>query len=187
MAAVFLDRDGVVVSSLLGPDGRPHPPRHRCDVALEPDARHSIQRLRSASFATIVVTNQPDIARGLLTPEDAAEINVHVETTLELDGTYVCPHDNGAACRCRKPRPGLLLTAAAERQIDLGRSWLIGDRWVDIAAGRAAGVRPVLLERAYSWMPTSIGSPPPDLRPDATATSLRQCVDIVMRDGARPC
>jgi D-glycero-D-manno-heptose 1,7-bisphosphate phosphatase len=96
-----------------------------------------------------------------------------------LDDILVCPHDGADRCPCRKPKPGLLLTAARRHGIDLSRSWLIGDRWVDVAAGRAAGVRTVLLERPYSWDPTSSDQPPDCLVPTEVTATLREAVALV--------
>ena len=172
-SAVFLDRDGVVNDTLLE-GGEPHPPSSRADVVIPDDVRPAIATLRDAGFKLIIVTNQPDVARGRITLAAVDEINQYLSGTLGLDGVYACVHDGPDGCECRKPRPGMLVRAARELKLDLETSWLIGDRWVDIAAARAAGVRSVLLERSYSWAPTSAGSPPPDLVPTVAVSSIMQ-------------
>jgi D-glycero-D-manno-heptose 1,7-bisphosphate phosphatase len=99
---------------------------------------------------------------------------------LGLDKVYCCPHDNTDRCGCRKPQPGMLLDAARDLDLDLPSSWLVGDRWVDLAAASAAGVRGVLLERPYSWDPTSAGEPPSDLHSAWSAPTLAGCVDHIL-------
>ena len=172
-SAVFLDRDGVVNDTSLE-GGEPRPPRSRVDVVIPDDVRPAVATLRDAGFTLIIVTNQPDVARGRVTLEAVDEINQYLVSTLGLDGVYACVHDGSDGCECRKPKPGMLVRAARDLELDLATSWLIGDRWVDIAAARAAGVRSVLLERPYSWAPTSAGSPPTDLVPTFTVPSIMQ-------------
>jgi histidinol-phosphate phosphatase family protein len=176
--AVFLDRDGVLNEVRLD-DGIPRPPRSVSDLRLANGATEALDRLRDAGFALIVITNQPDVPRGETTREIVDEINAALQARLPLDGIYTCFHDTGDDCDCRKPRPGLILAAARDHSIDLDQSWLIGDRWVDIAAGRSAGVRTVILERSYSWRPTHEGPPPPQLHADAVGADLSECVAAI--------
>jgi D-glycero-D-manno-heptose 1,7-bisphosphate phosphatase len=177
--AVFLDRDGVLVKvqasgETLNPSLRPS------DVELLPGVTESVQRLREAGFTMIVVTNQPDVARGLLDMVTLHRIHDRLIETLAVDAIYYCPHDNDAQCRCRKPKPGLILRAAEEWHIDLGASFLIGDRWVDLAAAEAAGVVPVLLETPYTWDPTSAGAPQGVATPRFSSQSLKDCTDFIL-------
>ena len=174
-AAVFLDRDGVL--DQVDPNG--WGPLTLSDLQMLDEAPDAVRRLRGANFVTVVVTNQPDVARGSLTLATANAINDQVQQEAGVDFVYTCFHD-GDDCPCRKPRPGMLLDAAADLDLDLDRSWLIGDRWVDIEAGRAAGVRTVLLEAPYSWQPTGAGAPPDGLLPLHRAGSLGDCVDFVL-------
>jgi D-glycero-D-manno-heptose 1,7-bisphosphate phosphatase len=176
--AIFLDRDGVIVESRHDPGGS-SPPASVDDVAIPDGVAETLDLLREHGYVLVVITNQPDVARGTATRETVEAVNDHIRDLLPIDGVYTCFHD-GDGCPCRKPRPGLLLEAADDHDIDLDRSWLIGDRWVDIAAGRAAGVRTVLLERNYSWSPTSQERPPPDLHADAVGTDLPACVAAIM-------
>ena len=101
---------------------------------------------------------------------------------LGLDLAYECRHDDADDCACRKPRPGMLLDAAREHGLDLGASWMIGDRWVDVVAARAAGVHPVLLERPWSRRPSSRGLSPADLGDVQAEPTLAACVDRVLED-----
>jgi len=89
-----------------------------------------------------------------------------------------CPHDG--VDRCRKPAPGMLLDLALEFDVDLTRSYMIGDRWVDIAAAERAGVRPVLLETTYSWQPSGGADPPTNLAPEFRGATLESCVSFVL-------
>ena len=177
--AVFLDRDGVLNEVDLS-DGAPRSPRSLTDLRITREARPAIDELRAAGFALVVVTNQPDVARGTTPRAQVDVVNDHLRFELALDAVYCCVHDIADDCDCRKPRPGMLHRAALELGLDLASSWLIGDRWVDVAAARAAGVRELLLERPYSWEPTSAGAPPADLQPAASMPTLASCVDHIL-------
>jgi D-glycero-D-manno-heptose 1,7-bisphosphate phosphatase len=139
--AVFLDRDGVLNEAVLR-DGRPYPPVSPDEVVLRPGAAATCARLRAAGFLLVMVTNQPDIARGITTRAAVDRINDLLITELGLDAACVCPHDDADACGCRKPQPGLILDAADQYDVDLGASLMVGDRWGDIGGvetcGRAA-------------------------------------------------
>jgi D-glycero-D-manno-heptose 1,7-bisphosphate phosphatase len=147
--AVFLDRDGVLIRTFVR-DGIPHPPQSLEEFEILPGVFEAMSALRQHGFALLVVTNQPDVARGRQTREAVERINDHLMMRLPLDEIYVCYHDNADRCPCRKPAPGMLLRAAAEREIDLSRSFMVGDRGSDIAAGAAAGCRTFLVEQPYS-------------------------------------
>jgi D-glycero-D-manno-heptose 1,7-bisphosphate phosphatase len=176
---VFLDRDGVLNEVDLS-DGAPRPPRSLSDLRLALEARPAVDQLRAAGFALVVVTNQPDVARGTTPRGQVEAVNDFLRSELALDAVYCCMHDTTDECDCRKPRPGMLHRAALDLGLDLASSWLIGDRWVDIAAARAAGVRGLLLERPYSWEPTSAGAPPSNLEPAANMPTLAACVAHIL-------
>jgi D-glycero-D-manno-heptose 1,7-bisphosphate phosphatase len=146
--AVFLDRDGVL-NEVVVRDGLPYPPASLENLRLAPDAAASLARLKAAGFLLIVITNQPDVARGTQSRAIAEAMNRAIAAALPLDDFFTCWHDDADACPCRKPKPGLLLEAAARHAIDLSASFFIGDRWRDIDAGAAAGCRTVLIDRHY--------------------------------------
>jgi D-glycero-D-manno-heptose 1,7-bisphosphate phosphatase len=146
--AVFLDRDGVLNAAVVR-DGLPYPPRSVDEVEVLPGAEEACNRLRAAGFDLVVVTNQPDIARGTQTLEAVDHINNALLAALPLDEVVVCPHDDADDCDCRKPRPGMLRAAAQRRGIDLSASFMVGDRWRDVEAGIQAGCRTVFIDRDY--------------------------------------
>lgn len=147
--AVFLDRDGVLIRTFVR-DGVPHPPAGLDEMQILPGVSVALKELAAAHFKLIVVSNQPDVARGTQRQEVVDAMNVALQTTLPLDALYVCFHDDLQGCDCRKPAPGLLLAAAREHDIDLAGSFMVGDRWSDIAAGAQAGCRTLLIDRDYS-------------------------------------
>jgi len=170
--AVFLDRDGVLNDAIMR-NGRPYPPSCLSELRIVPDAASALGRLKAAGFLLIVVTNQPDVARGTQTREAVDSLNESVGAALPIDGFYTCFHDTADGCDCRKPAPGLLLRAAADWNIDLARSFLIGDRWRDIDAGSAAGCRNIWIDRQYDERhPTAL--------PDHRTTSLANAADWVL-------
>jgi D-glycero-D-manno-heptose 1,7-bisphosphate phosphatase len=119
-----------------------------------------------------VVTNQPDVARGLQRREVVEAINDQIRGRLGLDAVYTCYHDGRDACRCRKPKPGLLLEAAAQHLVDLPRSFMVGDRWSDVAAGQAAGCRSLLIRTDYSQAERCM--------PDAEVADLAQAATWIL-------
>ena len=146
--AIFLDRDGVLNDVILR-DGRPYSPASVEEVII-PDGVHKVcEKLRSHGFLLVVVTNQPDVARGVQDRQVVDDIHAFLRSRLPLDDIRVCYHDDDDECDCRKPKPGLLLAAARVWDIDLARSFMVGDRWRDIEAGRAAGCRTIFINRNY--------------------------------------
>jgi D-glycero-D-manno-heptose 1,7-bisphosphate phosphatase len=146
--AVFLDRDGVLNDALVR-DGKPFSPMTVAEVVIPPDVPDALARLRRNGFRLVMVTNQPNIARGSQSREAVYAINCHLQEFLGLDAAETCEHDDGDNCDCRKPKPGMLLRAAARDHITLAASFLVGDRWRDIEAGRRAGCRTVLIGDGY--------------------------------------
>lgn len=144
-AAVFLDRDGVLNENHEGYVLSWE------QVHLIPGSLAALTKLAQTSYVVVIVTNQSAIGRGLITPDAAKEINDRLVTRIEqyhgrIDGVYLCPHTPHDNCKCRKPKPGLLLRAARDLNIDLTRSWLIGDAITDLQAGIAVGVRALLVQ-----------------------------------------
>jgi D-glycero-D-manno-heptose 1,7-bisphosphate phosphatase len=184
-AAVFLDRDGVLNEVVVDGDVV-RGPTAASDLVVVPGAAGELARLAAAGYLLVVVTNQPDVARGRTTLESVESVHAALRRVVAVDEVLVCPHDAVDGCACRKPLPGMLLDAAARHDVDLGASWLVGDRWVDIAAGEAAGVRTLLLRRPWSWEATSAGHPPAGLTPTYAADTLRGCIDRVLDPNPRP-
>ena len=147
--AVFLDRDGVLNQAVVR-DGRPYPPASVEELHLLAGAEDACRRLAAAGWLLICVTNQPDIARGTQIRQRVDAINEALRRRLGLAAIRVCPHDDGDGCACRKPRPGLLLDAAVDFDIDLVSSIMVGDRWSDIEAGKRAGCRTVFIDHGYA-------------------------------------
>jgi D-glycero-D-manno-heptose 1,7-bisphosphate phosphatase len=171
-AAVFLDRDGVLNEAVVR-DGRPHPPRSADAVRLLPGVTEACAALAEAGLRLIVVTNQPDVARGTQALSDVEAINDQLRAALPLDEVVVCPHDDADDCGCRKPRPGMIVDAARRWDIDLACSVTVGDRWRDIAAGRAAGTRTVHIDRHYAE--------PAPAEPDLIVSELEESVQWIIR------
>lgn len=146
--AVFLDRDGVINAAVVR-DGKPYPPASVEAMEILPGVPEALAELRAAGLLLVVVTNQPDVARGTQTREAVDAIHAKLLAELPLDAIYACWHDDADACSCRKPKPGLLVTAATDRGIDLTASFMVGDRWRDVEAGLAAGCRTVFVDRDY--------------------------------------
>ena len=144
---VFLDRDGVL-NRVLVREGKPYPPSTLSELEIPPDVPMALDRLHGAGFRLVVVTNQPDVARGRQTRAGVEAIHAEMRRRLPLDEFRTCFHDDADRCACRKPAPGLLLKAAREHGIDLGASWMVGDAPRDLDAGRAAGCRTVALPPA---------------------------------------
>jgi D-glycero-D-manno-heptose 1,7-bisphosphate phosphatase len=148
-AAVFLDRDGVLNRAVVR-GGLPYPPDRVEQLELLPDAAAACLALRRAGLPLIVVTNQPDIARGTRSWDEVSAMNGRLRELLEIEEIRVCPHDDRDGCDCRKPAPGLLLAAARERGLDLRRSVMVGDRWRDVESGQRAGCWTVFVDHGYS-------------------------------------
>ncbi len=146
--AIFLDRDGVLIESIMR-DGKPHSAMTPQDVRIIPGVPEACRELSRLGFLLVMVTNQPEIARGRISREFVEQTNEALARTLGLDDVEACPHDNDSNCQCRKPKPGMILQAAAKLGIDLPASVVVGDRWRDIAAGRSAGCKTVFVDYGY--------------------------------------
>ncbi len=177
--AVFLDRDGVI-NRVVVRNGMPCPPSHVEEFELYDDVRDGCARLKAANFLLVVITNQPDVGRGIQSREAVEAMNLKMQSALPLlDRIEVCYHAGeryGQACDCRKPRPGLIHRAVAELNIDPTRSYVIGDRWRDVDCARAAGCCAIFIQRDYKE----------DLRdaPDFTVANFNDAVSTVLRDAA---
>lgn len=187
--AVFLDRDGVINRAGVR-DGRPYPPQRFEDLEILPGVAETLRRLRVAGFLNIVATNQPDVATGRQERRVVDAIHNHLRASLALDDVRACFCVEGPNCPCYKPAPGLLLEAARDWGIDLARSFMVGDRWRDVGAGKAAGCRTIFIDRGYT-------EPRPD-NPDFIVSDLSEAGRIILdsaisskrissKGGYRPC
>jgi len=148
MKAVFLDRDGVINRAVMR-DGKPHPPDRVEDLEVLDGVPDALRKLRGAGFRLIVVTNQPDVARGTQTREVVEAMHARLTAELPVDEVVACYHD-GDECDCRKPKPGALVAAAQRHGVELEESFMVGDRWRDIEAGQRAGCRCLFVDHGYA-------------------------------------
>jgi len=177
--AVFLDRDGVI-NRVTVRDGMPHPPSHVDEFELYEDVPDGCARLKASNFLLVVISNQPDVGRGTQTRKAVEAMNLKMQSALPLlDRIEICYHGGeryGQPCDCRKPRPGMILRAAAELNIDPKRSYVIGDRWRDVDCARAAGCRAILIQRDYKETLREA--------PDFTVANFDEAVTALLRDAS---
>lgn len=147
--AIFLDRDGVLIRNHVR-DGRPYAITVGDTVEILPGVREACEAFTKLGYCLVMVTNQPEVAAGRTPRAFVEETNARLMRDLKLDDVRVCFHDDSAACTCRKPQPGMLMDAAKQLDLDLTHSIMIGDRWRDMAAGRAAGCRTVFVDCDYA-------------------------------------
>jgi D-glycero-D-manno-heptose 1,7-bisphosphate phosphatase len=169
--AVFLDRDGVVNRAIVR-DGKPYSPMTLEELEISPDVPDLLSMLHDAGFKLIIITNQPEVARGRLEIKTLDAIHNLIKKTLPIDDIKVCCHDNEDHCLCRKPAPGLFFDAAAQYQIDLTQSYMIGDRWKDIEAGKLAGCKTVFIDYHYQENGYS--------KPSTSVSSLKSAVEWIL-------
>jgi D-glycero-D-manno-heptose 1,7-bisphosphate phosphatase len=170
--AVFLDRDGVLNHTIFR-DGKPRAPYTLEDFKLFADVPEAIDLLRKNHFFLVIVTNQPDVARGWVSKEAVDLVNNKLLELIKIDDIRICFHDSGENCNCRKPRPGMLLEAASQHKIDLKSSYMIGDRHSDVEAGIAAGCKTILIGE---------GDHSSRVTPDFKASSLLEAAKFIVED-----
>jgi D-glycero-D-manno-heptose 1,7-bisphosphate phosphatase len=175
--AIFLDRDGVLNRAVVR-DSKPYPPCNVHELEILPGVSEGLFRLKGAGFLLIVVSNQPDVARGTVAKDTVEGINRALGGALPIDEFRVCYHDSSAGCDCRKPKPGMLLAAAAKWNIDLSRSFIIGDRWRDTEAGQAAGCTTIFIDYGYDEKQPE--------RVDYRAASLAEAAKIILETENEP-
>ena len=153
--------------------GAPASPRGREEFRLLPGVGRQVARLKQAGYLVIVVTNQPDVARGLLAGQELAAMHAQLAREIPVDEIRACTHDDHHACACRKPKPGMLTAAAGSHGIDLAQSWLVGDGYKDMAAAAAAGVKAILIQAEYN---SRVEAP-------RRAPDLASAVDCILEQG----
>jgi D-glycero-D-manno-heptose 1,7-bisphosphate phosphatase len=170
--AVFLDRDGVLNRAVVR-DGKPYPPAGLDEFELLPGVEGAAAALRAAGFLVVVVTNQPDVATGAQRREVVEAMHDRLRAGGLCDDIRTCYHTEADDCACRKPKPGMLLEAARELQIDLPRSFMVGDRWRDVAAGKAAGCTTYFIDYGYAEARAE--------QPDAVVSSLADAARRILQ------
>lgn len=153
-------------------EGKPYAPRSLRELEILPGVREALSALRAAGFLNVVVTNQPDVASGALARKTLDAMHAALCERLPIDDVRVCGHADADNCSCRKPKPGMLLDAARELSIDLERSFMVGDRWRDIAAAQAAGCPALFIDYRYA-------EKTPD-KPYVAVESLAEAVAIIL-------
>ena len=173
--AVFLDRDGVINQSVVI-NGKPYPPANLAAMDILPGVPQALTALANAGFMLIVITNQPDVAKGITSRETVEEINNHLASCLPIDEFRTCFHDDLSGCDCRKPLPGALLTAAQVHHINLEKSYMVGDRWRDVAAGKAAGCHTFFIDYQYRERCAD--------KPEAVVASLEEAGRLILQNSS---
>jgi D-glycero-D-manno-heptose 1,7-bisphosphate phosphatase len=175
--AVFLDRDGVLNYSRVY-NGKPFAPRCLSDFELMPDALAATKALSNAGLLLVVVTNQPDVANGLVARSTVEAMHEQLCSYLPIHAVKACFHSQDENCQCRKPRSGMLREASLEMDIDLTESFMVGDRWKDVVAGRSQGCYTILIDRGYSESLKEL--------PDATVASLLEAAELILSQLQNP-
>ena len=167
--AVFLDRDGVI-NEIVRRDGRPASPRTLDEFRFVDDVDKALKRLRGGEYRLFVVSNQPDVTQGLLAQSALEQMTHGIKTSMPIDRVMTCIHDDHDGCTCRKPKPGMLHEVAVSEGIDLFRSFVIGDSWKDVQAGRNAGCATILLRREYNR----------GVEADYSVENMAEAVDLIL-------
>jgi D-glycero-D-manno-heptose 1,7-bisphosphate phosphatase len=165
---IFLDRDGVINRGLLH-NGKPFSPRMFEEFEILPGVKNALDSFRDMGFINIVITNQPDIARGLMDIEELNKMHSLIRGILAVDDIFVCPHDENDYCLCRKPKGGMLIEASKKWWIDLKTAFMIGDTWKDMIAGKEAGCETILVDMPYNQKVES----------DYRVKELKEAIEII--------
>jgi D-glycero-D-manno-heptose 1,7-bisphosphate phosphatase len=187
--AVFLDRDGTIIKDV----------GFLTDVSemtLLPGSGEAIRTLNAAGYPVVVITNQSGVGRGLFDERHVDAVHDALRAAIASDGGrieafYYCPHHPTKStdelyrvvCACRKPAPGLLRQAAADLDLDLSRSWMVGDWWRDVEAGVAAGTHTILLRSGHEGLHGK--APVPPVQPDAILNNLMEAAGWILRTSPR--
>ncbi len=180
---IILDRDGVINDLIVRDSNERTAPWNVQEFTVRENVILAIELLRRQGFKIFVATNQPDVATGKISEAVLGDIHNKMKSLIpEIEGIYVCPHLNLTNCFCRKPRDGLIRKIFREHGLVLSKSWMIGDRWVDIAAANSFNLRSVLLCNEDSWKPNSSGKPGPEVQPTFEVADILGAVELIVKD-----
>ena len=168
---IFLDSDGVLNLAVITAEGKIVAPSSVDALIIPDEVKPCLDQFKAAGYLLICVTNKPDVERGLMTQDAVDAIYKKMRHELPLDDIFICYSANSD---CYKPKPGLLLSATKKYHIDLSQSYMIGDRWRDVEAGRNAGCKTIWINRNY------VGDPPPSPPADHTVSSLTEACKIIL-------
>jgi len=170
--AVFLDRDGVLSKTQIK-NGKSFAVKNLKDFKLFCHSRESVKKLKLAGFMVIVVTNQPDVGKKIISKIVLNKMHKKLKNKTNVDAIYTCTHTQNNNCYCRKPKPGMILNAAKKFNIDLKKSFMVGDRFSDIIAGQKAKCRSIFLDKKYfEKKPKS---------QEATFSNLKQATNYILK------
>jgi D-glycero-D-manno-heptose 1,7-bisphosphate phosphatase len=170
--AVFLDRDGTLNRAYVR-EGVSYPPGSLDELEILPGVPEALAKLSAAGFALVVITNQPDVARRTVARAVVEQLNDALRQRLPIDDVRCCYHDDADGCACRKPAPGMIVDAAKQAGLQLTSSFVVGDRWRDIEAGKRAGCRTILLQTTYNENDA--------IEPDFEAANMSEAADYILR------
>ena len=171
--AVFIDRDGVINRTFVKENGKAYPPPSLAEFEFLPGVMEAVQALKRGGYVLVVATNQPDVGRGIQSLAVVEAMHAKIFRELGVDAIQACYHTREQVCNCRKPLPGMLFDAAQKLSIDLARSFMVGDRWSDVEAGRAAGCKTFMIGTGYVDEQTA--------EPDWKVASLLEASAIILR------
>lgn len=170
--AVFFDRDGIVNKAIVR-NGKPYSPQALDELELYEETCEFVSFLSKRATQAFVVTNQPDVARKKIDWDTLDSIHEAINANMNFTEIFVCPHDDFDRCNCRKPKPGAIFELAKKYKIDLKESFVIGDRWKDVVAGKAAGCKTIFVDWQYDETCNA--------NPDFSVSSLLDCFNIIKR------
>ena len=171
--AVFLDRDGVINKPIII-SGKSYAPRLLKDFKIFPKVKDDVKKLRNSGFKVFVITNQPDIGNKLIKKKILNEMHKLLKAKVPVNKIYFCPHTRNDGCKCRKPKPGMIVKASNESKIYLKESYVVGDRKKDIDAGLKAGCKTIFVNRNYDEKKPT--------KQEKTVKSLHAAVKYILKE-----
>ena len=170
---VFLDRDGII-NEALAIEGKPYPPNNVREIKIVDGVDELLKYLKSKGFITVVITNQPDVGNRLQDKKIVEKINSYLMDSLLIDDLFSCYHTAKDKCLCRKPKTKLFELAKEKYNIDFSQSWVIGDRWKDVEAGKNIGAKTIFVDYQYREKQPK--------EPDFTIKQVSEIIDIFKKE-----